>query len=151
MSIRNHAVVSLLCAWYIKLGNRMNRIRFAPPATSTPVPMSELPTLIRWSNRLVRFGTFGSKNRCFFRTYIIVRVLRKWGYEANMNVGMKNLRSPDDAEGHCWPTLHEGPIGEPGDPRIDYPIQLGVGSNGVAYWVGPNAPCESDGALRRQP
>ncbi len=95
--------------------------------------------LTRFTTRVVRYGALLSKQKCFFRAFILASVLRPYGIPAVLNVGLRSLgvcQTDARIDGHCWLSLDNKPFLEAGDPANSYPLFMGRATNGVQYWLG---------------
>lgn len=130
------ATIGLAQAWIIKSRKTMANIRLAPPSNSSCLTDPDISFVLGCSDFLVKLGARRTGRKCFFRSFIMASVLRKWGLPVIMNVGLRGLRGARRTDGHCWLTLDGKPFGETDNPNRDYPVQLDQGINGVQYWLG---------------
>lgn len=136
--LRTWAILAFVRAWRVRAGRRLDAIRFPTVHSSTPASRRDVVDTLRCARVLVRYGTW-SDRKCFLRTFVVVSVLRRCGLDARMNVGLVGCEAGRSTSGHCWTTIDGMPIGEPTDPRSDYPHAMGTAPNGIHYWLGHTA------------
>lgn len=130
------AALAFLGAWRARAELKMEAIRFPTAEPPTGVVHGDVAYTLKLAHTLVRFGAAWSHRKCFLRTFIVVSVLRRYGLDARMNVGLVGLDAGQETSGHCWTTCDGKPIGETNDPGLDYPHAMGTGPNGIHYWLG---------------
>jgi hypothetical protein len=128
----------LLMAWTIRIGRTMEKVRLPAGPENNRLSEGDVAFILAATAGLMNIGATRTGRTCFFRSYILAFVLRRWGFPAVINVGLRNLGGDRRAEGHCWLTTPEGALfSEPTDPREQYPVFMGDGVPGVRYWAGP--------------
>lgn len=128
-------LVALVEAWRTRRGRRLDRLRLPPVGPTFSLSKERITQTIRWIDGLVNRLVFSRKHRCFFRSYAVAVVLRRWGLPLVLNVGLRNLGPSARSRGHCWLTLNGRKFYEHLRPEILYPFAMGSTADDIAYWV----------------
>ncbi len=129
-------VIALVKAWMIKLTENMNNVSLSAENRNKDISPTDVAYLGRITRWIMKLKIIGKKRKCFFYSYILASVLRKWGTPAILNVGLSICGPSTRTEGHCWVTTEDGAlIEEPSNPERDYPVFIGPGTNGILYWI----------------
>jgi len=128
--------IGLIRAWMIKRKRNMSHVSLPEIDNSTQLSDDEISFTIMCTDLFVKFGTFRTGRKCFFRTYIIAIVFRKWSIPVMINVGLCNKKMTDHTIGHCWLTINDKPFAEIKSPNQIYSSKLYCSDKGVCYWYG---------------
>ena len=125
----------LLIAWWIKFRNTMQNVKFPNTVESKNKLAKKRDRVISCADFFVKYGTFNTGRKCFFRSYIMGYLLRKEGFPVIMNIGVSSNKNIRKVRGHCWLTLNDQPFAERRDPSSVFPVDMGYGQNGIRYWT----------------
>jgi hypothetical protein len=132
-------VVAVIRAGGVKRRKGKSRsyyFKLPPVNTARSIPRYFQPWIVRRIGRLTGLLAAGSRNICFYRSYAVVSVLRRWGIPLELNIGLGSLEASRKTEGHCWVTLHGEKFFEHTSPEETYPIEIGRNESGIRYWAG---------------
>lgn len=138
------AIFALFQAWSIKIRSNMFNVQFSPSSNIKQISTEDIVFLVSCTDFIVRFGTIHSGRKCFFRAYILGKVLHKWNVPVVMNAGLYDLTDTRRRRGHCWLTLNDEVFAESLEGVDRYKLKLATGVNGVQYWHGLNSNTNPD-------
>ena len=118
------------------LANRQGSNKWLPlppvaPRMNTSLSMEQLSARV---DRIVGPAILNTAHPCLYYSYARCRILRRWGYPVQLNVGLHNLQGKRETEGHCWISFEGRPLFEEKDPHEMYPDRVGEHGD-VVYWV----------------
>ena len=134
------ALAAAFEAWRIMYNGRISQLRLQLVSTLFSLPSYRMDQIVRWIDSVLKLLVFGSKHRCFYRSYTIARVLRKRGVPVVLDIGLRNLNSSIKTRGHCWLTLNGSeffehlPNPQHVSPVVLYPFIMGMGGDDIVYW-----------------
>ena len=132
-----HCLGAFLEAWRIKCIGGLSGIALPDVLEGEKQLGTEIPFLLACTHSMVRLASAWSGRKCFFRSYIIASVLRRYGQEVELNIGMRNLGAAAVTAGHCWVSMPDGGLlDESGTLPAEYPVFMARSRNGIRYWVG---------------
>lgn len=102
-----------------------------PHSINTSLPMEQVVAMV---DRIVRHTIFNTAHPCLYYSYARCRVLRRWGYFIQLNIGLHNLQAGQNTEGHCWISRKGEVLFEEKDPHEMYPDNMGERDD-VVYWA----------------
>ena len=136
IKIIRQAIAGLVKAWAVKTRKQIPDDPLPLVDEGRSIDDRDISFVIRTSDLLVRFGALRTGRKCFFRSFIIASVLRRWGIPVEINFGLRNIGQNRRETGHCWLTLDGRPYAEKSQVQDLYPIAFGAAPNGVSYWYG---------------
>ncbi len=78
-----------------------------------------------------------TRHICYYRSYVLVVILREKGLPVVLNVGGLALWSPERMKAHCWLTLDGESVFEKENSFDFYPLEMGYNSDrSIRYWIG---------------
>ncbi len=119
-----------------RLANRTGSNKWVPLSSVAPVVNTSLSIdkLVARVDRIVRLFIMNTAHPCLYFSYARCRVLRSWGYNAKLNIGLHNLQCDQKTDGHCWISLDGQVLLEESDPHDIYPDRMGE-RNHTVYWA----------------
>jgi len=131
---------SLIVAKCVMIRGDLGRLDFSSNPTLKIQFIRDPRKIICFVTVIVKCFTFRSQHQCYYRSYALIKLLRRLNFDVNFNVGLRNLTTLDDpVRGHCWLTFKGRPVFEFDRASLDlYPLKLDVAPNGIVYWVGKN-------------
>ncbi len=126
----------LLRAWYIK--DRLQSLQIALPDPGFPVKISEkgADKVARWVTGILESLPFRTGHFCFYRSIVLVYIIRRLGVPAVLNIGLTNFGARSKTRGHCWLTIDRRLLFEKVDTGNLYPFEMGYNKTGICYWAG---------------
>jgi hypothetical protein len=125
----------LFTAWVIKIFNRMQDVKFPNVSHRKKISDREKKAIIACTDFFVKYCTLRTGRKCFFRSYIMGKLLCKQGIPVVMNVGLPSRANTRKNRGHCWLTLDGQPFAETVDITKMFSVDMGSGYNGIRYWT----------------
>jgi hypothetical protein len=88
-------------------------------------------------DKLVKWLIFWRRQRCFYRSFCLMYILRHCDLPLNLNFGIQAANEHGRSRIHCWLTLEDKLfLEEPGTAK-DFPVFVGRISDGrISYWSG---------------
>lgn len=104
-----------------------------PPAT---LPKTTVKRIAWWIMLIVNILVFWRWGKCFYRTYVVACVLRRWNVPLILNIGVNDPFELKRMRGHCWLTLNNEVFLETCSVEAKYPILTGKLEGQIHYWAG---------------
>ncbi|GAB4338352.1 MAG: hypothetical protein Kow0089_10240 [Desulfobulbaceae bacterium] len=127
-------VVDAVCRSFLANRTGSNRwVVLGPVAPLKNTPPS--PEQIREAvDRIVGLIVRNTGHPCLYYGYARCRALRRYGYLAQLNLGLAGLKPDLETGGHCWVSLDDGVLFEERDPASLFPDRLGERGD-IVYWT----------------
>jgi hypothetical protein len=88
-------------------------------------------------DKLVKWLVFWRRQRCFYRSFCLLYILRQCDLRLNLNFGIQAANDHGRTRIHCWLTLEDELFLEEPGTAEDFPVFVGYGGDGqISYWSG---------------
>lgn len=111
--------------------------RFSLPRTNTEIILTKEKEkeIVFFADMVIYLFLFWKPGKCFYRTYALATLFRKWGKPLKINFGCENIHEMKGrAKAHCWLTLYDLPFAEKANPFLRFPVEIETKNNDIKYW-----------------